>query len=106
MEAVKTLESWSKKLTTGVASPPRARSAHTRSIIFEFTIHQLQDGLAAGQTIPHVHFHISPRKTQGGRFQSDGDAVYPARGKIETELHAGLQQVAETPQSGMASVFL
>ncbi|KAF9654092.1 HIT-like protein [Thelephora ganbajun] len=55
-----------------------------------------QDGPAAGQTIPHVHFHILPRKLQGDIFQPNRDAVYPAIEEAESELHADLEQVAES----------
>ncbi|KAF4573295.1 hypothetical protein EYR40_003624 [Pleurotus pulmonarius] len=45
-----------------------------------------QDGKAAGQTMPHVHFHILPRKLQGDRFSKNNDEVYPAIEQSEAEL--------------------
>ena len=59
-----------------------------------FTIRPLQDGPAAGQTIPHVHFHILPRKLRGDIFQSNRDAVYSTIENAESELHADLEQAA------------
>ena len=56
----------------------------------------LQDGRAAGKTISHVHFHILPRKLRGDIFQSNRDAVYPTIEKAESELHADLEQAANS----------
>ena len=36
-----------------------------------------QDGVAAGQTVPHVHFHILPRKF--GDFEKKGDVYKKLR---------------------------
>ena len=46
----------------------------------------IQDGPAAGQTVPHVHFHLLPRRLQGDRFGgSQPDAVY-----VELEKREGV----------------
>lgn len=36
--------------------------------------------------MPHVHFHILPRKLQGDRFSKNNDEVYPAIEQSEAEL--------------------
>lgn len=45
-----------------------------------------QDGKAAGQSIPHVHFHILPRKFRGDFFSQRMDDIYPALEKSEASL--------------------
>ncbi|KAI8995301.1 HIT-like protein [Trametes punicea] len=53
-----------------------------------------QDGKAAGQTVPHVHFHLLPRKLQGDVFTRNDD-VYPAleraEGRLPDEFRQGPQ---------------
>lgn len=56
----------------------------------------LKDGKAAGQSVPHVHFHILPRKAQGDRFSENNDQIYPeleiAEGNLMADLHEQEQQ--------------
>ena len=41
--------------------------------------------------MPHVHFHLLPRKLQGDRFAANNDEVYPALERSENELPAALE---------------
>ncbi|KAI0651660.1 diadenosine hydrolase [Trametes meyenii] len=56
-----------------------------------------QDGKAAGQTVPHVHFHLLPRKLQGDLFARNDD-VYPALERSEGGLPEALRQVPQALQ--------
>ncbi|CDO72416.1 hypothetical protein BN946_scf184977.g115 [Trametes cinnabarina] len=56
-----------------------------------------QDGKAAGQTVPHVHFHLLPRKLQGDVFTRNDD-VYPALERAEGRLPADFRQVPQPLQ--------
>ncbi|WOG86012.1 hypothetical protein DCAR_0105215 [Daucus carota subsp. sativus] len=49
----------------------------------------IQDGPQAGQTVPHVHIHIIPRK--GGDFERN-DEIYEAIDEKEKELKLDLDK--------------
>ncbi|KAL0580834.1 Dinucleoside triphosphate hydrolase [Marasmius crinis-equi] len=53
-----------------------------------------QDGKAAGQSVPHVHFHILPRKATGDKFSENNDAIYPELEKSEGSLGSDLERNA------------
>lgn len=42
--------------------------------------------------MPHVHFHILPRKLQGDRFSENNDEVYPALEHGESKLKSDMEQ--------------
>ncbi|KAF8602387.1 HIT-like protein [Ceratobasidium sp. AG-I] len=52
-----------------------------------------QDGPAAGQTVPHVHVHILPRRFTD--FGGQNDQVYPILEEAESRLPRQLELAAE-----------
>ena len=54
-----------------------------------------KDGKAAGQTIPHAHFHILPRRFKDDPFAGRNDVVYPALDRAEAILPQDLQVIQE-----------
>ncbi|KAL5536081.1 HNT2 [Sanghuangporus sanghuang] len=62
-----------------------------------------QDGLAAGQSIPHVHVHVLPRKLPGrpdggDTFSEHNDEIYPALEDSEQTLPRDLQTAQQQLQ--------
>ncbi|KAK1353145.1 Bis(5'-adenosyl)-triphosphatase [Heracleum sosnowskyi] len=55
----------------------------------ESETHRKLDGPQAGQTVPHVHIHIIPRK--GGDFERN-DEIYEAIDEKEKELKLDLDK--------------
>ncbi|KAF9024132.1 diadenosine 5',5'''-P1,P4-tetraphosphate asymmetrical hydrolase [Hymenopellis radicata] len=55
-----------------------------------------QDGKAAGQSVPHVHFHLMPRKLQGDRFEKNNDAIYPELERSEENLPSDMVHASRT----------
>ncbi|KAG8900692.1 hypothetical protein FRB99_005808 [Tulasnella sp. 403] len=56
-----------------------------------------QDGPAAGQSVPHVHVHILPRKWED--FGGHNDRVYPAIDENETALPEDLVKAHKLRQT-------
>ncbi|KAJ3182304.1 hypothetical protein HDU87_008466 [Geranomyces variabilis] len=53
----------------------------------------IQDGVQAGQTVPHVHVHLIPRRT--GDWADNND-IYPEIDEKERELAQTLKQQSQT----------
>jgi bis(5'-adenosyl)-triphosphatase len=61
----------------------------------------LQDGRASGQTVPHVHIHVIPRRMQGDRFAgSQNDVIYT---EIEKQERTIPHDLASSFHGGSAS---
>ncbi|WVO17994.1 hypothetical protein L204_105692 [Cryptococcus depauperatus] len=48
----------------------------------------LQDGVAAGQSVPHVHIHLIPRHSTD--YNGENDKIYPLLEKSESQLRDDL----------------
>ncbi|KIR25837.1 bis(5'-adenosyl)-triphosphatase [Cryptococcus deuterogattii LA55] len=49
----------------------------------------LQDGVAAGQSVPHVHIHLIPRHPTD--YDGKNDQIYPLLEQSENRLHGDLK---------------
>lgn len=71
-------------------------------LTFLYITVSIQDGPAAGQSVPHVHFHLLPRKaSREDPFFSRNDRVYPAIEKAEADIARDIHLA-----TGQASSFL
>jgi bis(5'-adenosyl)-triphosphatase len=77
---------------------PGSYLAFFGSFLPPFTVSTLsQDGKAAGQSVPHVHFHVLPRRLHGDHF-AENDDVYPALDHAEGSLgHRPLHATERQP---------
>ncbi|KAG9007808.1 hypothetical protein FRB94_001708 [Tulasnella sp. JGI-2019a] len=57
----------------------------------------VQDGEAAGQSVPHLHVHILPRKWVD--FDGHNDRVYPALEANEEDLSKGLPRLEQQSEA-------
>lgn len=63
-----------------------------------------QDGVASGQTVPHIHFHLIPRGQKGDLFAgTQNDAIYVELEKREGVLPQDLAATASESQSDSSS---
>ncbi|KYK59451.1 Bis-triphosphatase [Drechmeria coniospora] len=63
-----------------------------------FTV-AVQDGVEAGQTVPHVHVHVIPR-TKGDMGASGTDAIYDKMAAEEGNVGGALWDVQRRPSPG------
>lgn len=67
----------------------------------------IQDGIDAGQSVPHVHAHIIPRQKADLDARGGTDAIYDMMQGEEGDLNKQLRQkeAAETGQNGYRGQF-
>ena len=58
----------------------------------------IQDGVDAGQSVPHVHAHIIPRKKHDLEHKGGTDAIYEMMESEDAHLGKQLQQREEATQ--------
>ncbi|OWZ26513.1 bis(5'-adenosyl)-triphosphatase [Cryptococcus neoformans] len=60
----------------------------------------LQDGVAAGQSVPHVHIHLIPRNPTD--YDGKNDRIYPLLEQSEEQLHGDLKNSDVPAANGKA----
>ncbi|KAI4152851.1 MAG: hypothetical protein LQ340_002678 [Diploschistes diacapsis] len=65
----------------------------------------MQDGADAGQSVPHVHAHIIPRKAQDLEERGGGDAIYAMLEGEEGDVGKHLKERNEETKSAGRSKF-
>ena len=63
----------------------------------------IQDGPAAGQTVPHLHAHIIPRKLKDMDEYGGGDAIYDLLESDDADLARQYKEARKFPKPDEAS---
>lgn len=61
----------------------------------------IQDGVDAGQSVPHVHAHVIPRKKHDLEHKGGTDAIYEMMESEDAHLGKQMQQREEATQAGL-----